>query len=296
MSEGHTLNLTLYKEILQNLEGKTLREKNIRVAGVITDYVKKKHDIDLIVVGGLSVEFYTSGGYTTEDIDFVGPGHEEIMQCLVDLGFSRKGKDSVHERLQIYVEVPNSVLSGGDINKIQKITTEDGFIVNLIGIEDIFCDRLRAVVHWKEEYQLPWLVELYISHYDEMDFEYIESVLTPAEKEYYDKFMRMMTEQEEAYSHHEFFKQFLQKNGIIFSESADSIIWLYLKSEPIGVRLYPFQNIYFYDEDDEIVPFGDDEVGMTPDEFIAKLQYYGYESSYDMSVICNELRRIYTAE
>ena len=133
MTEGNTLNLNIYKEILQNLEGKTLREKNIRVAGVITDYVKKKHDIDLIVVGGLSVEFYTGGGYTTEDIDFVGPGHEEIMQCLVDLGFSRTGKDSVHERLQVYVEIPNSVLSGGDINKIHKITTEDGFIVNLIG-------------------------------------------------------------------------------------------------------------------------------------------------------------------
>lgn len=254
--------------------------------------MKKKHDIDLIVVGGLSVEFYTSGGYTTEDIDFVGPGHEEIMQCLVDLGFSRKGKDSVHEQLQVYVEVPNSVLSGGDINKIHKIKTEDRFIVNLIGIEDIFCDRLRAVVHWKEEYQLPWLVELYISHYDEMDFNYIESVLTPAEKEYYDKFMRMMSEQEEAYSHHEFFKQFLQKNGIIFSESADSIIWLYLKSELIGVRLYPFQNIYFYDEDDEIVPFGDDEVGTTPDEFIAKLHHYGSEILYDTSLICDELRRM----
>ena len=62
------------------------------------------------------------------------------------------------------------------------------------------------------------------------------------------------------------------------------------------MRLYPFQNIYFYDEDDEIVPFGDDEVGRTSEDFIAKIQQYGNEISYDRSVPCSELHRIYPAE
>lgn len=40
-------------------------DKLIRVAGVITEYVKEAYNIELIVVGGLSVEIYTDGGYTT---------------------------------------------------------------------------------------------------------------------------------------------------------------------------------------------------------------------------------------
>ena len=62
--------------------------------------------------------------------------------------------------------------------------------------------------------------------------------------------------------------------------------------DPYKQTTYPFQNIYFYDEDDEIVPFGDDEVGMTPDEFIAKIHHYGSEILYDTSLICDELRRM----
>ncbi|SFK11009.1 hypothetical protein SAMN04488569_101030 [Marinilactibacillus piezotolerans] len=60
-----------FKDILDSLKNKSFREKQLRTAGVISEYVKQKHNIDLVVVRGLSVEIYTEGGYSTQDIDFV---------------------------------------------------------------------------------------------------------------------------------------------------------------------------------------------------------------------------------
>lgn len=53
--------------------------------------MKKKHDIDLIVVGIVCRNLHKRQLYHGRR-DFVGPGHDEIMQCLVDLGFFTKGK------------------------------------------------------------------------------------------------------------------------------------------------------------------------------------------------------------
>lgn len=73
-----------YKEKLAHLKDLPLAEKNIRVAGLVTEYIENKHpNILLIVVGGLSVEYYTTGQYATADIDFVATSHEKIMESLV---------------------------------------------------------------------------------------------------------------------------------------------------------------------------------------------------------------------
>jgi hypothetical protein len=81
-----------YKEKLLKLKGLPLPEKNIRAAGIITEYVERKDPrLKLIDVGGLSVEYYTTGQYATADID--------IMESLVELDFKRKGKDSYLKEL-----------------------------------------------------------------------------------------------------------------------------------------------------------------------------------------------------
>lgn len=92
------IDATPYKETLLALERLPLKDRNLRAASIITSICAKKHPrIKPIVVGGLSMEYYTDGGYSTQDIDFVATGHESMMSALEDLGFIREGRHAYHE-------------------------------------------------------------------------------------------------------------------------------------------------------------------------------------------------------
>lgn len=60
--------------------------RNIRMAAVINDYLQRISGSEIIVTGGLSIEFYTRGGYNTQDIDFITPAEKELAKVLEDLG------------------------------------------------------------------------------------------------------------------------------------------------------------------------------------------------------------------
>lgn len=185
-----------YKEKLALLKDLPLVEKNIRVAGIVTEYIENKHpNIHMIVVGGLSVEYYTTGQYATVDIDFVATSHEKIMESLVELGFERQGKDSYLKELQVSVEIPDNHLEGS-YEKVRDVLTEDNCVVHMISPEDIFCDRLRALVHWKEKEQLKWMTKLYEGN--ELDQNYIFSQLVGnKEIEIAEIFFKTIEEQEQ---------------------------------------------------------------------------------------------------
>jgi len=61
---------------LEGLAHKDKFEKLLHTAAILTD-VLLQHDIQPIVVEGLSVEVFTLSGYSTEDIDFVLTGYEK---------------------------------------------------------------------------------------------------------------------------------------------------------------------------------------------------------------------------
>lgn len=282
-----------YKKILKELEGKPLREKNIRVAGIITDYVQKKHGIKLIVVGGLSVEFYTDGGYATQDIDFVGPGHEEIMNCLVDLGFTREGKDSVLENLEIYVEVPSSTLNQGDLSLVHSYRTVDGFVVNFIGIEDIFWDRLRARIHNKERTQALWLKELYLRHKEFMDFEYIKRNLTTKETKFLEEFLDIMEGPDEGKRNFFEVTLFMDSADIVYSLIQDYFISLNIPGGYIGLTLYPLLMVYTFDEDEEeFMPLSDME--LTAERVKDFLKEYDPKGELHFNELGELIERLYT--
>lgn len=282
-----------YKKILKELEGKPLREKNIRVAGIITDYVQKKHGIKLIVVGGLSVEFYTDGGYATQDIDFVGPGHEEIMNCLVDLGFTREGKDSVLENLEVYVEVPSSTLNQGDLNLVHAYKTVDGFVVNFIGVEDIFWDRLRARIHSKERSHMKWLTELYLRYKDRMDLDYLKENLIPVEREFLDKFIARVERTNEAKSKFFDIVLFMDDNDIVYSTLGEDFISLNVSNGGyIGLIFNPILMIYEYDdENEEFVPISEHE--LSAKDASKLLQNYDIKNQYKFKELGEMIESMY---
>lgn len=289
-------NLDHYKGILKELEGKPLREKNIRVAGIVTEYVKEKHGISLIVVGGLSVEFYTDGGYATQDIDFVGAGHEEIMQCLVDLGFQREGKDSVHEGLEVYVEVPSSTLKSGDEDLVNTFKTVDGLTVNFIGTEDIFWDRIRSFVHWEQSEEIIWLQELYERHKNTMNFEYLKNQCNPEELLFLNMFIEEMESADLMENVKKKFKRFMDDNQISYSEVKPDIIAFNVSDGYVGVTFTPILMHYNYNdsEDEPFVSVQDSE--MSVKQFISYFETYGGKEKEMFEKVSKELERLFNSK
>lgn len=134
------------KNALLQLKNETKFEKMLQTAAIITD-ILLEYEIRPIIVGGLSVEIYTMGGYTTYDIDFVLKGYDKASEILFELGFEKIGEDWVHPEIGISVEIPSNYLTG-DYDKITQLPVDDK-TVYIIGIEDIVLDRLRSAVHWK---------------------------------------------------------------------------------------------------------------------------------------------------
>lgn len=229
-------------------------DKLIRVAGVITEYVKEAYNIELIVVGGLSVEIYTDGGYTTQDIDFVGVNHEKIMQALSDLGFRREGRNSIHDELKVFVEVPDSVLKDADERYVRNVTTEDGFDLSVIGVEDIIKSRLMSYIHHQELREREWAYNLIKKYKNEIDLDYIQNTLTEDEWEIFMILLNTAKKVDESEKHQFELILFLEREGIPHSISDHTVIVFPVKDTYYGISLAPIIRGYEINEDDIFVP------------------------------------------
>lgn len=116
--------------------------------------------IQPIIVGGLSVEIYTKGNYTTYDIDLISDGREKINHILTEeYGFEREGRSWYHKDLELALEIPDNYLEGSD-EKVLEVELKNGKIVYVIGIEDIIIHRLESAIisspknpEWTEDYE-----------------------------------------------------------------------------------------------------------------------------------------------
>ena len=79
------------------------RKRNLRMAGIINDALTRLTGTGVIVTGGLSVEYYTEGNYTTQDIDVITPVAKELPPVLQELGFYKEGKYWVHALSLIHI-------------------------------------------------------------------------------------------------------------------------------------------------------------------------------------------------
>jgi len=119
--------------------------RNIKIAALIAEALRDI-DQDPVLVGGAAVEFYTRGGHSTADMDFVAPGGPKLVEVMSNLGFGKIGKDFVDKTRKIYVEFPGSFL--GPTEKANTITI-DGISLKVISVDDLIVDRLCAFKFWK---------------------------------------------------------------------------------------------------------------------------------------------------
>jgi hypothetical protein len=192
------ISMEQYKKQLNNLKSLPLAEKNIRVAGIVSDYYSKllksknvRAKDELIIVGGLSMEYYTAGSYATADIDVVVAANDVLNEVLLNLGFEKEGRHWFSDELHVAIENPSSILAG-DHSLIREIETPDLYKVAMISPEDIFSDRVRAVVNWHEKSQLEWLQQLWLR--ENLDTDYIRNVAleTDQEKKFFDDFISFL--------------------------------------------------------------------------------------------------------
>jgi hypothetical protein len=99
-----------------------------------------------ILVGGAAVELYTTGAYTTGDLDLVGHMPAVVAHAFEEVGFERHGRHWIHETAQVFVELPGSTL---DPEEVASWTVLEGRRVRVISVEDLLVDRLGAWEYWR---------------------------------------------------------------------------------------------------------------------------------------------------
>lgn len=153
-------------------ETKDPLERRLIFMGVLTRETEKE-GVRPVVVGGNAVQFYTFGGYATDDIDIAFSDHHLLNKILRGWNFSREGRHWYNRELDIALESPISRLSG---EELERITTVEmyGLTIYILGIEDIIIDRLTTYVHWESIDDGRWAKELIQIHKKGIDWKYLE--------------------------------------------------------------------------------------------------------------------------
>ncbi len=149
-------------------------EKLLILGAWLSEEAKKRGVKPPIIVGGSAVEIYTFGRYVSGDVDFVG-SREFIKNVLLSSGFFREeGRFFISEELDLFVEVPDSVLAGS-YNKVRVIRVPElESEVYVIGIEDLIVDRLSACVFRKSQEDCTMAEYLFRKYRDYIDLSYLK--------------------------------------------------------------------------------------------------------------------------
>lgn len=139
----------------------------IELAAIVADHLQK-HDIEVVLVGGLAVEIYTANLYLTKDIDMVKTNYKssrELNYAMAKLGFQKKGRIFVNATTEITVEFPSGPLSVGDESvaktTIAKVANGD---IPILQASDVIKYRLAAYIHWKDKQSLVQALAILTKH------------------------------------------------------------------------------------------------------------------------------------
>ncbi|TCP19314.1 hypothetical protein EV207_16412 [Scopulibacillus darangshiensis] len=151
-------------------------DKMLELSALLTEYFEPR-GIKPIIVGGLSVEIYTRGHYTTHDIDLIADGWDQFNDLLSALGFEKETRVWYHKELELAIEIPDNYLEG-DMNKIVELLLPSNRKVFVIGVEDLIIHRLEsAIVSHPHKPMLnqdyDWAERMFRIHANRVDMAYL---------------------------------------------------------------------------------------------------------------------------
>lgn len=126
--------------------------------GILSKEIKARGGTPPILVGGIALEIYTQGSYTTGDIDL--KADKAILEkILTEWNFVKKGRTLFNEEFDIYIDWLGSSLDEGEEaeKRVNTIIVAEDLEIRVISIEDLMIDRLNAYKWWKDEDSLLWV-------------------------------------------------------------------------------------------------------------------------------------------
>jgi len=152
-------------------EPNELRKKML-LLGYISERMARRN-ASVFLVGGQAVETYTGGVFTTGDIDITTTDTKGTEALLEKLGFAKEGMIWVSARLGMAVHLVASYPK----RSIRHRTFEvDGYLVKVVGVEDLVVDRLCAAKFWRSERDAEQAKALLEVFRDSIDDGYLEEV------------------------------------------------------------------------------------------------------------------------
>lgn len=159
-----------FKKHLAKLLMLNKHDRMLEFVAILTERLSGE-GIQPIIVGGLSVEIYTRGNYTTYDIDLIADGRNKI-DCILtnEYGFNKEGRSWYHNELELAIEIPDNFLEGSK-EKVMEVELDNGKSIYVIGMEDIIIHRLESAIishpknpEWSEDYE--WAQRIYFIYED----------------------------------------------------------------------------------------------------------------------------------
>lgn len=138
-------------------------ERRLILVGLLDRFLDGR-DRPVLVGGGL-VELYTSGGYTTGDVDLVG-SRRAVAELLRDAGFEEEGRHLFREDLGLVVEVPGRYLR--DTEEVVEVMVDDLTLL-VLRVEDVLVDRLLAAKFWRSPTDWEQAIILFSAHEAQLD-------------------------------------------------------------------------------------------------------------------------------
>lgn len=157
------------EELEDRLEGRSPPERRLLFVGLLERYLREVGQ-GVVLVGGGAVELYSSGAYTTADVDLVGPT-SAVASLLEPAGFARDGRYFTDPDLELVVEVPGNDLR--ETEEVVEVEYED-LVVPVVSPEDVLVDRLLAAKFWESPTDRKQAVVLYAAHEDRFHREALE--------------------------------------------------------------------------------------------------------------------------
>lgn len=139
----------------------------VELAVIVAEHLQK-HDVDVVLVGGLAVEIYTENLYLTKDIDMVNTNYKKpatLHGAMAALGFRKQGRVYANATTDITVEFPSGPLAVGNklITNTTLARTAKGNIP-ILHVDDVVKDRLAAFIHWQDRQSLIQAVAIVLKH------------------------------------------------------------------------------------------------------------------------------------
>jgi hypothetical protein len=127
-----------------------------------------------IVVGGTAEEYWTRDQYHPTDLDLIPGPSSADQEAFRKLGFKKEGRHWVRQDFPIATEFPHD-----ESFEVRRTFDEkiDGVIVKVIGVDDLYLDRLSqstATENVRDQH-FASLLAVAVTNWDKLDWRYIDT-------------------------------------------------------------------------------------------------------------------------